>query len=174
MNTSYDATHLGMYDRLFHTHNENHSAWHTTAGSMNVAGNMAVEMTGSYALYYWEIYELFGDPSLMPWLGRAADLTLEYQPTISINTSLYSVTTAPYAYVAITTAEDHELVVAAYANSTGVAQLHLPSDLTPGTYELAVWAQNYKPAFEEITVAVLDGAYVMLTQIEPVTGGNFL
>ena len=167
MNTNYDGARLGMYDRLFHTHNENHSAWHTTAGSINVAGNMAVEMYGSYTLYYWEIYELFGDPSLMPWLGCASDMTLDYQSTIPVGSSQYTVTTVPYAYVAITTAEEHDFVAAAYANSTGVAQLRLPSDMAPGTYELAVWAQNRKPAFEELTVAVLDGAYVMLTKIEP-------
>ena len=168
MNTNYDASHLGMYDRLFHTHNENYSAWHTTAGSINVAGNMAVEMYGSYALYYWEIYELFGDPSLMPWLGTASELPLEYQSVISIGTSRYTVRTAPYAYVAITTTDDHELVCAAYANASGNANLELPLDLIPGTYELVAWAQNYKPSFNEVTVAVLDGPYVMLTKMQPV------
>ena len=167
MNASYESFHLGMYDRLFHTHNEAHNAWHTTAGSINVAGNMAVEMYGSYSLYYWEIYELFGDPSLMPWLGQARDMNASYQQTVAVGASQYTVTAVPYAYVAITTAEEHDLVCAAYANSTGTAQLELPSDLVPGTYELAIWAQNYKPTFEEITVAVLDGPYVMLTQIEP-------
>ena len=168
MDANYDATRLGMYDRLFHTHGENHSAWHTTAGSINVAGNMAVEMYGTYNLYYWEVYELFGDPSLMPWLGRAADMPMEYASVISVGTTDYTVHTAPYAYVAITTPDEHNLICAAYANGQGVAQLSLPSDFTPGTYELAAWAQNYKPSFNEITVAVLDGPYVMITQIEPV------
>ena len=168
MNTNYDASHLGMYDRLFHTHNENYSAWHTTAGSINVAGNMAVVSYGSYALYYWEIYELFGDPSLMPWLGQAADMSVEYQPIISIGTERYAVTAAPFAYVAITTSDEHDLVCAAYANASGEAQLELPTDIVPGSYELAVWAQNRKPVFEEITVAVLDGPYVMITNIEPI------
>ena len=167
MNTSYNASNLGMYDRLFHTHNESYSAWHTTAGSMNVAGNMAVETYGTYALYYWEIYELFGDPSLMPWLGQADDMTVDFQSVISVGSTNYSVTAAPHAYVAITTADEHDLVCAAYANAMGEAQLNLPSDLVPGTYELVVWAQNKKPVFEEITIAVLDGPYVMLTQMEP-------
>ena len=172
MNTNYDAAHLGMYDRLFHTHNENYSAWHTTAGSINVAGNMAVETYGSYALYYWEIYELFGDPSLMPWLGTAADLSLEYQSVIPIGTSRLTVHAAPHAYVAMTTTDDHEFVCAAYANAAGDANLELPSDLTPGTYELVAWAQNRKPSFNEVTVAVLDGPYVMLTQIKPVSDAH--
>ena len=168
MNTSYNANCLGMYDRLFHTHNESYSAWHTTAGSINVAGNMAVEMYGSYAQYYWEIYELFGDPSLMPWLGQASEMAVNYQSVIPIGSSTYPVTAAPHAYVAITTSDEHELVSAAYANAAGEATLELPSDMTPGTYELAVWAQNRIPVFEEITVAVLEGPYVMVTSVEPV------
>lgn len=167
MNTSYDASHLGMYDRLFHTHNESHSAWHITAGSINMAGNMAVETYGSYSLYYWEIYELFGDPSLMPWLGQATDMNVTYQPVIPIDSSTYTVKAAPYSYVAITTADNHDLVCAAYANGNGKATLHLPTNLIPGTYELAVWAQNRKPVFEEITITVLNGPYVMITQVEP-------
>lgn len=169
MDASYDALHLGMYDRLFHTHNENYSAWHTSAGSINMAGNMAVEAYGSYALYYWEIYELFGDPSLMPWLGQAAEMELDHQPIIAIGSSTFTVHAAPHAYIAITTPEDHELICAAFADASGNATLQLPQDLTPGSYEIAAWAQNYKPVFEEIIVAVLDGPYVMLTQIEPTT-----
>ena len=167
MNTDYNSAFLGMYDRLFHTHNEPFSAWHTTAGSMNMAGNMAVETYGSYALYYWEIYELFGDPSLMPWLGQASEMTVEYQQVVSVGTSEYTVRAVPYAYVAITTGDEHELVCAAYANASGEATLSLPADITPGTYELAVWAQNRKPVFEELTVAVLSGPYVMISKMEP-------
>ena len=168
MNTNYEASHLGMYDRLFHTHNENYSAWHTTAGSINIAGNTAVEMYGSYALYYWEIYELFGDPSLMPWLGQASDMTLEFASVIPIGTSILTVQAAPHAYVAITTLDEHELVCAAYANANGEARLTIPTEITPGAYELTAWAQNRKPVFAELTVAVLDGPYVMVTQLEPV------
>jgi hypothetical protein len=168
MNTNYEASHLGMYDRLFHTHGESYSAWHTTAGSINVAGNMAVEMYGTYNLYYWEIYELFGDPSLMPWLSPAAEMTLEFSPVISVSSSSYTVKAVPHAYVAITSQENHSLICAAYANEAGEAHLTLPADLVPGTYELVAWAQNRKPVFEAITVAVLDGPYVLLTNIEPI------
>ncbi|MDR0683069.1 MAG: C25 family cysteine peptidase [Dysgonamonadaceae bacterium] len=65
LNPSYDSNHLGAYDRLFHTHNENPSDWCTTQGQLFVGGNLAVEeSTSSKKLYYWEIYNLMGDPSL--------------------------------------------------------------------------------------------------------------
>ena len=167
MDAEYSASNLGMYDRLFHTHNEPNSAWHTTAGSINVAGNMAVQSYNSFTLYYWEIYELFGDPSLMPWLGRATQMIVDYQPVAPVTEHNYSVTAAPYAYVALTTAEDHDLVCAAYADASGRATLQLPTDIVPGDYELAVWAQNRIPQFHDVTFAVLDGPYVMVSKIEP-------
>ncbi len=166
MNTDYDSQHLGMYDRLFHTHAEPFSAWHHTAGSMNVAGNMAVQEYGSYQLYYWEIYELFGDPSLMPWLGCASALSVSAAPILPIGTATYDVTAVPYAYVALTTAETHDLIAAAYADAQGVARLNIPSTLTPGTIELAVWAQNRRPYFQEVTVTVLDGPFVSVLSTE--------
>ena len=167
MDALYMANYLGMYDRLFHTHNEAYTAWHTTAGSMITAGNTAVEAYGSYALYYWEIYELFGDPSLMPWLGPAADAVVESSNVITVGSTSFNVNTTPYAYVALTTAEDHDLIVAAFADANGHSTLSIPNDLLPGNYELAVWAQNRKPFFKEINVIVADGPYVMITQMQP-------
>lgn len=161
MNTSYNANNLGMYDRLFHTHNEDYTQWHNTTGSMNVAGNTAVQANGSYARYYWEIYELFGDPSLMPWLSAADDATVSAPSLIVLGSPTYTVNTDSRAYVAITTAGNHDLVCAAYADaSTGTAQLQLPTSLTVGTYELAVWSQGHKPYFMPITVTVQEGDYL--------------
>ena len=167
MDALYFANYLGMYDRLFHTHNEAYAAWHTTAGSLSTAGNTAVETYGRYTLYYWEIYELFGDPSLMPWLGPAADAMVESADVITAGTNSFNVSTTPYAYVALTPAEDHDLIAAAYAGANGNVVLSLPDDLLPGNYELAVWAQNRKPFFKEINVIVADGPYVMITKMQP-------
>ena len=166
MNANYNGQHLGMYDRLFHTHNEDYTAWHTTAGSMNVAGNMAVEDYGSYQLYYWEIYELFGDPSLMPWLAVPSEMPFAADTVVSLGLADYIVQTAPHAYVAVTTLDNHDLLCAAYADASGQAVLHLPSDINPGQYELAVWAQNCRPLFKNLVVKVADGPYVMATEME--------
>lgn len=64
-NPSYDANHLGAFDRMFHSHGESTSEWYSTQGQLMVGGNLAVqESTSSRKLYYWEIYHLMGDPSL--------------------------------------------------------------------------------------------------------------
>lgn len=170
MDATYDANNLGMYDRLFHTHNEPFSAWHTTAGSINVAGNTAVETYGSYTHYYWEIYELFGDPSLMPWLGKARVMPVDAPSAIRIGEINYSVQAVPYAYVAITSGEEHNFIAAAYADATGLAEITLPASLAPGEYELSIWAQNYQPSFQTVYVLSPDGPYVTVTNIVPSQG----
>ncbi len=130
MNTSYDATSLGSYDRLFHSHGESFSSHAITAGAMLHAGLMAVNSQNTSTddrdmiEYYWEIYELMGDPSLMPWLGTASQLTA----TATVSDSVLTVETDPYAYVAVVD-QDLTLVAAAFAGPVG----------------RAITAQNRKP-----------------------------
>lgn len=57
-NPVFDEKHLGAYDRMFKSD-------FTKASQMILAGNMAVEeSTSTRKVYYWEIYNLMGDPSL--------------------------------------------------------------------------------------------------------------
>lgn len=172
MNTDYDNRNLGCYDRMFHTHNELYTYWHNTMGAMVYAGNTAAQSYSSgYALYYWEIYELFGDPSLMPWLGVPATMTVDASEVLPLGTTDYAVTAVPRAYVALTTAEGHEFVCAAYADHhTGIATLSIPSDIVPGEYELAVWAQNYKPVFKTVNVTVLEGPFLQIREMNASAG----
>ncbi len=160
MNTSYDSDNTGMYDHLFHTHGETSDQRYTFAAAMITAGNTSVEAYGQYSLYYWEIYELFGDPSLMPWLGEADDMDVSYSPVITLGASTYELTVAPYSYVALTDAE-HNVVSAAWSDATGAVSLPIPSTIIAGTYELAAWGHNYKPFFGEVTVQNTTGPYLM-------------
>ncbi len=70
-NPAYETTGMGAYDRLFHAHNELPSAWHITMGQINYAGNLAVSAsTSTRKKYYWETYNLVGDPSMIPIIGQ--------------------------------------------------------------------------------------------------------
>lgn len=148
MNVAYNSNYLGMYDRLFHTHNEAGSLFAVTAGSMLVAGNMAVNSATSSQLsdsqskiYYWEIYELMGDPSLLPWLGTAADMT----PSFDRIASSIEVSVPPYSYVAFVDSADLTLVAATFADADGHASLPIDNSVNlDGTF-LTVTAQGYKP-----------------------------
>lgn len=164
---NYDATRLGCYDRLFHTHNEAYSKWYTTLGGVMMAGNMAVQESSgnTFKQYYWEVYHLMGDPSVMPWLTQAHDLPFTGNTTIPFGGNTVSITTAPHAYAAIT---DHgELIAAAFANENGDVNLNISSVPGPGVYDLVITAQNYKPLMQEITVVASDGPYLIVSSCQP-------
>ena len=171
MSLDINSTYPGSYDLMCHTHSENFSTWHTSLGSMIMAGNNAVQTGGSsggynFPQYYWEIYHLMGDPSITPWLTTPDDMTVSVASTITAGTTELAVTAVPYAYVAMTTGSgSYNLVAAAFANASGVATLTLPSSLAVGTYEVAASAQQYKTAFATVSVIVPSGPYVMANSL---------
>lgn len=168
MSLAYNSSNLGVYDRAFHTHSEAYSGWVKTQGEMLMQGNMAVESsTSSYNHYYWEIYHLMGDPSVMPYLTQASDMTVSVASTIPVGTTSLTVVAAPYAYVALTDTATRTLKASGFANASGSLTLTLPSNLTVGGYELAVSAQQYKTSFRSISVIPTNGAYPQVVSVTP-------
>ena len=152
MSMAYNASNLGAYDRLCHTHNEAYSEWYTTQAAMMMAGNMAVATKSGNSLYYWEIYHLMGDPAVMPYLTQAQTITIAAQPIIAQGTTSLYVTAVPHAYVALTDSATHALIAAAFTTSAGSATLTLPASLPAGTYELTASAQQRRTAFKQLRV----------------------
>ncbi len=162
MDPTYDASHLGMYDRLYHTHGENYSNWYLTMGAMIRAGNMAVEASSASSgmkEYYWQIYHLMGDPSLMPYIhGQGAVMTPNVQGAVSVGATSMSITAVPYAYIGFTD-ENHNLVGATFADNNGNATLNFDPINVPGTYEVVITAQGYQPYMQNVNV-ISYGPYV--------------
>ena len=169
VNPTYDANNLGTYDKMFHTHGESHNNWNTTLGGLVMGGNLAVQSsTSGLRKYYWEIYHIFGDPSLKPYLGVPATMNVSADDALVVGSSTYNVQAAPYAYVALTF--NGNLVSAAFADANGFASLNATGANVPGEYELAVGAQNYVQYFKTVNVIVPAGPYVMVSEIA--TSGN--
>ena len=176
MSLAYNAANLGAYDRLCHTHGESYSQWAFTQGAIMMAGNMAVESsTSSRKLYYWEIYHLMGDPSVMPYLTQASVMPVTAPSVLAIGATTLSVSAVPYAYVALTDTISHSLIASAYADNVGVAVLSIPSTLPVGGYELAASAQQYRTAFTPVSVISPSGAYPIVgnvTALQPLDAGD--
>lgn len=163
-NMNYQASNLGCYDRIFHTHNELYNKWCTSLGGFLTAGNLAVQSSSSdLKKYYWEIYHIFGDPSIRPYLGMPSQMTVNSADAIPVGTAQYSVNTVPHAYVALT--YNGEVVVAAFADASGNANLDISNVNTPGEYELAVGAQNHIQFFKTVNLIVPSGPYVVANNV---------
>ena len=79
---TYQNTGLGAYDRWFHKNGESPSDWHYTMGQINYAGNLAVSAsTSTRKKYYWETYNLIGDPSVIPIIGTPGTFSFNIPDT---------------------------------------------------------------------------------------------
>ncbi len=168
MSMAYNANNLGAYDRSFHTHGEAYSEWITNQGSIIYFGNMAVQASGSsLSSYYWEIYHLMGDPSVMNYLTQASLMTISAPTAITYGTNAISVTAAPYAYVALTDNATHTVVAAGLANASGQVTLQLPATLPVGDYEIAASAPQYRTCFRNLTIVNPGSPYVAVASVTP-------
>ena len=146
----YNPNNLGAYDRLFHTNNETQDKWMTTFGSICFAGNEAVQSSASERKqYYWEIYHLMGDPSIMPYLTKPAQMLVGVHNEILAGESSLYAKVAPYSYCALTNNKE-ELLSAGFADAAGNITLHFEPADSLAAYEFSAWAQNYVQHFQTI------------------------
>ncbi|MCL1850078.1 MAG: C25 family cysteine peptidase [Bacteroidetes bacterium] len=151
-NPTYDPLFLGVYDRLFHTQGEIYNNWMTTFGAIITAGNAAVQISTtdmSMKKYYWEIYNLMGDPSVMTYLSKPARMSIEINNVIPFGESTFYAKVVPYAYCALTDSA-RELVSAGFADEEGNITLQFAPMEEHATYEFAAWAQNYIQYFQTV------------------------
>ncbi|HPE87306.1 MAG: C25 family cysteine peptidase [Bacteroidales bacterium] len=162
---AYEETTLGAYDCLFHDHGEDFADWCATTGQMIFAGNRAVTEGSSMSTYYWEIYSVMGDPSLAMYLAVPEPLEVSYDALMPLGSDTFTITTEPYAYVAIS--REGELFGAALADESGIAVVTMdPPIAVPGPADVVVTQQFRQPYIDEVLVASPEGPYVLLGSFE--------
>ena len=144
LNPTYDANNLGAYDRMFHDHAEPKTSWYYTNGQMVYAGNLAVESSSStLKKYYWEIYHLMGDPSVMTYFSVPDPMSVVYTSPQPVGVSSLVVNTVEDAYVAIS--HNGVLLDAELAPVGGVVTLTFPAITQVDTLDVVVTKQNKQP-----------------------------
>jgi len=173
-NPTYNSSHLGAYDRTFHDRSGiTTNDWFITQGQIPSAGNLAVTQSGATLTnYYWEIYHLMGDPSLMVYFSQAPDLTASYPSLMPLAAETFTVNTEAYTYVAIS--KNGVLHGAALANASGVAEVELIPITEPGEADVVITGQNLKPFFGTVLVSTPDGPHIALQsfEIDDASGNN--
>jgi hypothetical protein len=151
VNPEYDGKGLGAYDRTFHNHGEPFSEWYATQAQMIYAGNLAVASSGSsLTKYYWEVYTLLGDPSLMVYYGTPTVLDDTVPDYLAEGAGSMLVKAEPASYIGLTI--NDQFLAAAAVDSSGLASLHF-NPLTAGdTIKLVITRQNRIPHLANIPV----------------------
>ncbi|MCB5267672.1 MAG: C25 family cysteine peptidase [Candidatus Cloacimonetes bacterium] len=161
---AYNANALGVYDAVFHDNNEAFSDWAYSAGAMTVMGNLAVVQGNSTRInYYWEIYSVMGDPSLMPYIGIPAQNSTQVPETLFLGLSSLEITTDPYSYVALSM--NNVLHGSGLADADGNLTLEFTPFTEPGAADLVVTRSRRKPLVTTVSVIPNSGPYVTVGQI---------
>jgi hypothetical protein len=160
-NPTYEETGLGAYDRMFHTHGESPSDWYFTMGQINYAGNLAVSASNSpRKKYYWETYNLIGDPSVIPILGKPGSFNITLPDTLPNGIKSLTLSTDPFAYVAVS--HHDTLWDASFASNSGAVVLDMPG-LSDDSCLVVITGQNKIPLIKTIYFSNIKKEFINLT-----------
>ena len=163
LNPAYQSASLGALDRLFHTHGESPSEWYTSMGQIMYAGNLAVSgSTSSRKKYYWEIYNLVGDPSIIPYIGTPGTFSTSLPDTLPNNLKSYSFIADPFSYIAVSHFDT--LWDASYVSPSGAVTLEMPG-LTNDSCLIVITGQNKKPLIKTIYFSAISKPYLNLSGV---------
>jgi len=158
----YEDTSLGFYDRVFHLHGEPRESWTPSLGEMIFGGNMAVqESHSSRKKFYWEIYQLMGDPSLVPWFGRPGMREILFPGVLPPGSERFDISCAPFDYVALT--RNGQLLDAAHSGGEGFVTLQLSATSPGDTLDLVVTGDRYRPFRGKVRTGMPELPYLDLT-----------
>ncbi|HPI68066.1 MAG TPA: C25 family cysteine peptidase [Bacteroidales bacterium] len=171
-NPTYETTGPGFYDRMFHTNGEKASDWYFTMGQVNYAGNLAVtSSTSSRKKYYWETYNLVGDPSLIPFIGTPGQFSITLPDRLPEDITSWSFIAEPFSYIAVSCFDT--LWDASHASPSGSVTLDLPADKGDSCM-IVITGQNKKPFTKTIYFSEINEEFISLTntEINDVKGNN--
>lgn len=171
-NPTYIQTGLGAYDCIFHENGEQESDWFITQGQMLHSGNLAVTQSGGSEEYYWEIYHLMGDPSVMPYMGVPSLMNISHLASIPLGTSILNVNAEENAYVSISM--NGILLDAQIVDSTGNVTMSFPPFTQLGTADIVVTKQFRQPYISTISILSANSPFVICSNylIDDSLGNN--
>lgn len=169
---TFQETTWGAYDGPFVSD-------YVSAGGTVFIGNLAVtevDIQGypshSSPTYYWQAYNVLGDPSILIYLTEGDDNVVAHMPILPIGLTTYEVTALPGSYVAIS--KDGVLHGSALVGPSGVVEVNIEPVLSSGNVDIVVTKPQYKPYMTQVPAAALVGPYVVLDSyvINDAAGNN--
>lgn len=171
VSTDFESSTLGAYDAPFHSD-------YVSAAGIMFAGNLAVTQAHNAdyllhkpALYYWQAYNVLGDPSLVPYFTEGRPMQVDYQRVVPIGMAALEVHAPTGATVALSS--DTALIGVALADANGVATLALPKVNAACQLSLVVTKPQAIPHIGTVRIEPAKGAFVVAIAVEPVAQALF-
>ena len=148
---TYAETSWGAYDAPFVSD-------YVCQDAMNFVGNLAVTeaanlsyLQHSSPLYYWQAYNLLGDPSVVVYMTQGETNSVSFPGLLPIGATSFSVQAEPGSYVAISM--NGVLHGAALVGDLGDAEITIDPFTTAGTADIIVTKPQYQPVITTVLVA---------------------
>lgn len=149
----------GILGSLYHSTSVSNERYKVrTMGGVFMSGLRVVRLFirryGDQARYSLEVYNLFGDPTYMPYTDTPKEISFACAEHTSANAQFTVETNAPYAQVALTQEENGKIILlsSGFADAAGKITLTVPSGAKVGKALLYARAQNYPGKSREITI----------------------
>ncbi|HPX06290.1 MAG TPA: C25 family cysteine peptidase, partial [Tenuifilaceae bacterium] len=159
---SYDETTLGAYDAPFVSD-------YTTLGAMVFVGNLAVTEVDimsypsqSSPLYYWQAYNILGDPSISPYFAQAHDNRVTLPESVRFDQKEITIEALPNSLVALNA--DNQTLSKGVTDKTGKVTLSIRSLESPQEIECVITKAQRVPFIKPIKVLPAEQAYITATK----------
>lgn len=158
---TFQETTTGVYDAPY-------VSSYVTTGAMVFVGNLAVTeadiqgySNNSSPIYYWQAYNVLGDPSLIPYFSEAEANQISHKETITNGVSLFKISTLAGSYIALT--KDDQLIGTIYNNQNGEIDVPITTLTTTGDIVVVVTRPQTIPYIDTITAINPTGPYLQLS-----------
>jgi len=157
---SFEETSFGAFDAPFHTQYLSASGF-VFIGNLSVTEAHLQDYTShSNDLYYWEAYNVLGDPSLVPYFTAPITNEVDHPEYFPIGLPMYQVSALPGSYVAIS--KNGVLHGAALVGPEGSVEVPVEPIYEGGNVSIVVTRPQTQPYFAEVPATALDAPYVTL------------
>ena len=163
VNPSYQETGLGVYDCSFHENDEGEETWSITQGQILHAGNLAVSESNADDEYYWEIYMLMGDPTVLTYYGVPSLLLINHPEVLPMGSNSINIFSEQHTYVAVNQAGI--LLDASYTDASGNVTLNFDPLDSMVPIEIVASKQNRQVYIQDVNIMSTDAPYVVFSEL---------
>ena len=160
---AYSATTMGSYDAM-------HEGDYISSGGLVYCGNLAVTEACNHgwsdaARYYWEAYNVLGDPSLVSYHCEGTEMVVTHDPVLFRGFNSFTIQAEPKSYVGIT--KDGVLLGNGLVGESGSLTLQVTPVNEDGFVEVVVTRPQRIPYHAFVPVATPGQPFLVVTSVTP-------